>query len=272
MNDGLLSNKQFALLFAILMIPVLIIVLLSFSSGESIYHISFEGFKEIFSSLRLNELLKICIRSLVVSITATTIAYLIAYFLVLNASYSFQSIYLVLISLPFLANESIRVYSWQLLLSEDGLFNNILSEFGSIEVTFFNGTNIVNIYLVMIIACIPFGIFINSAALKMIPKIYWKSAEDLNLNAVNKFWKVGLPLSKSAVIVSFIVTFFISFSLYSEVAYLGGDSKISLRNLISSLMSASKFQSIFCLGFIITFSLVAFILLSKLLIGNKTLS
>lgn len=271
MNQSFLNNKLFVFLTVIIAIPIIVIAALSFFATDGINQTSFslEGFKEIFSSLRLNELLKISGRALIVCITATAISFFVAYLLVRNTSKYFQSFFFILITLPFLANESVRVFSWQYLLSENGLFNKILSGITGNQITFFNGTNIMNVYLVMIIACIPFGVFINAASLRTIPNIYWKASDDLNLNSLNKFWKVALPLSKFALLASMLVTFFISFSLSSEVNYLGGDTKISLRNLVLSLMSASKFQSIFSLGFVITILLFVFILLFKVFNRNK---
>lgn len=271
MNQSLLNNRLFVLLTSIVAVPIIVISALSFFSTDGIIQaFSLEGFREIFTPLRLNELLKISVRAFIVCTAATVISFLVAYLLVHNTSKYFQSFFFILITLPFLANESVRVFSWQYLLSENGLFNKILSAISGSPVTIFNGSNIVNVYLVMIITCIPFGIFINAAALRTIPGIYWKAAEDLNLNAFNTFWKIALPLSKLALIASLLVTFFISFSLSSEVNYLGGDSKTSLRNLILSLMSASKFQSIFSLGFLITVLLVVFLFLLKTFDGKKS--
>lgn len=261
---------MFILLIAIIAVPIVAIAVLSFVSTDGISQtFSLDGFREIFSSLRLNELLKISSRALIVCVPATAISFFVAYLLVHNTSKYFQSFFFILITLPFLANESVRVFSWQYLLSENGLFNNLLSSISGKHITFFNGTNIANVYLVMIITCIPFGVFINAASLRTIPNIYWKAADDLNLNSFNKFWKVALPLSKFAIVASLLVTFFISFSLSSEVNFLAGDSKISLRNLVLSLMSASKFQSIFSLGFLITVLLMAFMFLFKTVAGKK---
>lgn len=271
MNQSFLNSKLFILIASIIAIPIVAIAVLSFVSTDGISQaLSFDGFREIFSTLRLNELLKISLRAFIVCTTATAISFFVAYLLVHNTSKYFQSFFFILITLPFLANESVRVFSWQYLLSENGLFNQILSGISGRQVSFFNGTNIVNVYLVMIITCIPFGIFINAASLRTIPNIYWKASDDLNLNSFNKFWKVALPLSKFALVASLLVTFFISFSLSSEVNFLGGDSKISLRNLVLSLMSASKFQSIFSLGFLITILLLTFMFLLKAFDGKKT--
>ncbi len=253
MNYTFLGKKTLVALCLFLIFPIVIMSILAFFSADPLNgktSLSLSGFRELLTLLRVNELLKISGRAMIVCLSATTISFLISYALILYTSKTFQSIFFILITLPFLANESVRVFSWQYVLSENGLFNQVLSILLRHQVTLFNGSNSLNVYLVMILTCVPFGIFINSASLQTIPGIYWKASNDLNINSFGKFYKVALPLSKFAILASIIVIFFISFSLSGEVNFLGGDSKISIRNLVLSLMSASKFQAIFVLGFV----------------------
>ena len=271
MNQKLLNNQLFSFFIAIIAIPVVIMAVLSFFLSDGIsLTFSLAGFNEIFSLIRIRELLSISARALIVCTISTTISFFITYFLVFNTSKYFQSFIYTLVTLPFLANESVRVFSWQYLLSANGLINKVLSLITGHQILLCSGSNVVNIYLVMTITCIPFGIFISAASLRTMPSIYLKAANDLNLNTFNKFMKVVVPLSKVALIASLLVTYFISFSLSSEVNYLGGDTKICIRNLVLSLMSASKFQSIFSLGFLITILIIVFVYLFKVKIGLRT--
>lgn len=270
MNNTFIDNRLFVLLAVIIASPVVIMAVLSFYSIDGInQEYSLSGYIEILSSLRLNELMKISVRALIVSVIATIISFYIANVLVYNTSKSFQSFYLILVTLPFLANESVRVFSWQYILSENGIFNNVLSLIIGSRVSLLSSANILNVYFVMIVTCIPFGVFINTISLKIIPDIYRKVAEDLKINAFHNFVKIVLPLSKTALAGSLLVTYFISFSLSSEVNYLGGDSKISLRNMILSLMSASKFQSILSLGFLITIAIMIMVYIVKIIYEKK---
>jgi ABC-type spermidine/putrescine transport system permease subunit I len=259
MKNTFLSRKSLTVLVLLVSSPVLIITWMAFFSNDAFPNqvsFSLSGFAELLSPLRLNEILKIAKRALIVCLTGTAISFFISYLLMLHTSKLFQYLFFILITLPFLVNESVRVFSWQYVLSQDGIFNQILSLISGNNVIYFNGSNYLNVYVVMILTCIPFGIFINSASLGTIPPIYWAVSNDLNLNSFHRFLKVAIPLSKFGLIASLIVIFFLSFSLSTEVNFLGGDSKISIRNLVLSLMSASKFQSIFVLGFLITLFLL----------------
>jgi ABC-type spermidine/putrescine transport system permease subunit I len=264
MNNSFLNKKIFYIIIGLLSIPIIMVIALAFFYNDGISSaFSLSGFRELFTHLRIGEVLKITERALIVCFISTAIAFTFSYLLITYTPDLFQFLFYVAITLPFLVNESVRIFSWQYFLAENGVLNNFLSLIVRHHVVIFNGSNSFNIYLLMIITSIPFGIFICSASLKTIPKIYWSVADDLNLTQFNRVVKVAIPLSKFALIASLIVIFFIAFSLSSEVDYLGGDTKISTRNLVLSLMSASKFQTIFSLGFFILFSLFTVALFIK---------
>ncbi len=261
MNGTLINNNVLRLVLAFLAIPILIMFVWAFvSTNETENSLSLSGFQELLTPLRAGELFTIIQRAFLIATIASLLSFLISYLLVIHSSPYFQTIFYFLITLPFLVNESVRVFSWQYVLAENGLFNTILSGVFGKSIQLFNGSNNFNIYIIMLVACMPFGVFINSASLKIIPDIYWKVSNDLNISPINRFFKVALPISKFSLLASFIIVFFVAFYLSSEVNMLGGDTKISLRNLILSFMTASKFQAIFSLGclmlllhFLITF-------------------
>ena len=113
-----------------------------------------------------------------------------------------------------------------------------------------------NKQVALLFLILPFGIFISTASLKILPEIYWKVSNDLKLNHLTRFTKVGLPLSKRAIGASFMVIFFIAFALSAEVSFLGDSTKISTRGFILSLMSANQYRAIFSLGFALLVAIV----------------
>ncbi len=252
-SNKVISNTLLHLLLIICGIPFVFLFIFSFIeivNGKEIFSLS--SFKELFSPIRLTELKTITLRAVLVSLCATLVSFIISYFLFKNASKRFQLIFLVLLTIPLLINESVRVFSWQLLLAENGLFNSMLSTFIGNEVTLFNGSNGNNVIFVMLVSIIPFGIFINTASLSVTPKIYWKVSKDIGMKPTATFFKIVLPISKTSIAITFIISFFLAFSLSSEVNFLGGASKISIRNLVLSFMSSGNFSAIFLLGSILT--------------------
>jgi spermidine/putrescine transport system permease protein len=213
--------------------------------------LSLSGFNEIFKDVRLHEIKQISARSLIVCLTSSSIAYIISYIIVLYTDKKFQRIFLILITLPFVVNEAIRIFSWQNFLSDNGNLNNIISFILNGNIRIFSSASDLNIKTIMIITCIPFAIFICFGLLKTIPNEYWVVSDDLKINHISKFLKVGLPLSKTAILSSILTTFFVAFALSSEVNFLGGASKVSTRGFILSLMSSSKYEAIFAFGFVI---------------------
>lgn len=249
MDKKLIDSKIIYGLLLIIAIPFMAMTVFSFvSTNNGLSEINISGFQELSKNVRLQEIGKLCLRSFVVCTIASIISYLISYLLVIYTSNKFQTFFLILITLPFLANEAVRVFSWQNVLAENGLLNKLLSVFSRNEVVVFNSANGLNVYTTMVITCIPFAIFICTASLKIVPEIYWKVSNDLKLNQFAKFIKVGLPMSKTSIVASAIITFFVAFALSSEVIFLGGATKISTRGFILSLMSANRYEAIFVFG------------------------
>lgn len=250
MDKKLIDSRIIYVLLFIIAIPFMAMIFFSFvSTSNGISQINISGFQELSKDVRLQEIGKICFRSLIICSTATIVSYFVSYLLVIYTSNKFQTSFLILITLPFLANEAVRVFSWQNVLAENGLLNKTLTILSGKDIVVFNSANGLNVYIAMIVTCIPFAIFICTATLKIVPEIYWKVSNDLKLNEVAKFIKVGLPMSKTSIVASAIITFFVAFALSSEVTFLGGATKISTRGFILSLMSANRYEAIFVFGF-----------------------
>lgn len=248
-SNKLISNIVLTVLVFSFTIPFAMLFPFSFIKlVEGLKVFSLDSFTELFSSIRLKEIQTITLRATIVSLFATIFSFIISYLMFKGVSKRIQAIFLVLITIPLLINETVRVFSWQLVLAEDGLFNYFLSYLFNTEILLFNGSNFNNVIFVMLISIIPFGIFINSFSLNIVPNIYWKVSKDIGLKPFIVFLKIALPISVISIAITFIISFFIAFSLSSEVNFLGGDSKISIRNLVLSFMSSNNFSAIFLLG------------------------
>lgn len=258
-SNRIISNYILHLLLLFCAIPFVLLLIFSFVeviNGQEVF--SLNSFSELFSQVRLKELRTITLRAILVSLFATFFSFIVSYFLFKGTSKRFQTVFLIFITIPLLINESVRVFSWQLVLAENGLFNSALSSIFGTEITLFNGSNFKNVIFVMLISIIPFGIFINTASLNIVPKIYWKASKDIGLKSLPTFLKIALPISKISIAITFMISFFLAFSLSSEVNFLGGDSKVSIRNLVLSFMSSNNFSAIFLLGTILTFLIFFF--------------
>src|ERR1700753_2649129 len=123
MSGKILSTVPFTSTIALLCLPIAVNVSLSlFSGGGS--GLNFSGFADLFTSLRINELLRIITRSLLICCSATMIFFLISIIVYFKMSEKFMSVFLIVITLPFLVNESVRVFAWQNVLAPDGVLNS----------------------------------------------------------------------------------------------------------------------------------------------------
>lgn len=249
-DQGLIPNFLFKIILAFLVVPLIFIFLFSFFLWHQGHpdSLSLNGYIEFSKPFRILELKVVLIRSLITGFVATLIAFITSYILVRSYKNNHILIYLTLLTLPFLVNESVRVFSWQTILSEYGIINKALSFIFTKEVHFFNSTNGLNILFVSTFSLIPFGIFINVLTLGRIDSNLWQASKDLGASEWKTFTRIAAPLGLQGFIFSLIVTFFVSLTLSSEVTYLGGDTKQSIRILINDLLSANKVGAVFSLG------------------------
>ncbi|MEM6299752.1 MAG: hypothetical protein AAF740_13775 [Bacteroidota bacterium] len=250
MNDKLLPKSLFYLLVILITIPFVLVLLSSFVNWTSFKELQFhfEGYSKLLVDYRLEEIARVILRSVLVASVATLISFVVAYLLIFTQGKSFRNVFLFLITLPFLINESMRAFSWYPLLATNGFLNAGLSKVFGNEVDFFSFSNNANVTPITVLGILSVGVFINTLVIDSIDKSIWKAAKDTGASAWTIFSSIGIPMGSAGIIFSFVTITLLSLSMSAEVALLGGDTKLSLRILISSLLSAGEVSAVFALG------------------------
>lgn len=270
-TNTFIPSSLFICIYIILACPILLQFIFSFVNWEigNPKGFSLNGYLELVKPFRLNELGTILLRSFLISFFSSSIAFIASYILIKLNNKTFKFLFLLLITLPFLINESVRVFSWLLLLTENGLANQFIQKILNINLVLFNGTNLFNVFLVTFLGLIPFGVFINIIFLERIDKDIWIAAKDLGASEIITFYKIAIPLGMRGFLFSLIVTFFISLTLSSEVVFLGGDTKQSIRILINDLLSTNKVSAVFAIGVLLILSFLFLTLVSRLFLQTR---
>ena len=244
----------------VLCLPLLAVFAFGFldASTGSITGFSLSGYEEFVKPYRLRELGSVLTRSIICGSIASLFAFGLSYLLVRFYSLGFQNLFLLLITLPFLINESVKTFAWTILLAENGLLNWMLSPFTK-EGWFTLASNW-NVWIIIIINLLPFGIFISILTLRNIDKNIWLAAEEFGAKSWALFVRIAFPLAKYGFFLSIVVTSFFALSMTSEVTFLGGDTKQSIAILVADLFSARKVSAVFSLGtvFVIIISIFYF--------------
>ncbi len=218
-----------------LVLPMCLIGLYSISEqGNSImtFSLTLEHYVRFFTD---PDFLIILWRSLLIAFKTTIICLLLGYpvaYYISRSSEKMQNILVLCITIPTWINMLVRTYAWIGLLSDGGIFQQILSIFGLGDVSLLHTEGAV--LLGMVYNFIPFMILqINTSLCKMDHSLLEASA-DLGANPARTFMKITLPLSLPGVINGITLVFLPAVSSFFIPKLLGGGQYFLVGNLIEN--------------------------------------
>ena len=218
-----------------LVLPMLLILMYSFTEhGNSIISFAFtlDHYIKFFSD---PDFLLVLWRSFGIAVKTTIICLLLGYpiaYYIARSSEKVQNILVLCITIPTWINMLVRTYAWIGLLSDGGLFAQILGLFGIEEVEILYTEFAV--LLGMVYNFLPFMILqINTSLCKMDQSLLNASA-DLGAKPSQTFWKVTFPLSLPGVINGITLVFLPAISAFFIPKLLGGGQYFLIGNLIEN--------------------------------------
>ena len=161
------------------------------------------------------------------------IAYPMAYFLSRYVGERWKNLLLILVIASAWTSFLIRIYSWMLILGDNGLLNFSLRSLGIIEnslpLLFNRGSLLLGIMYVYL----PYMMLPIYASLEKIDPSLSEAAQALGSNHLRVFLRVIFPLSLPGVVAGAMITFIPTLGEYVAPALLGGKSGYQYGNLIA---------------------------------------
>jgi putative spermidine/putrescine transport system permease protein len=145
-----------------------------------------------------------------VTITDAILAFPIAFYMAKFASPRVRALLVVAVLMPLWSSYLVKVYSWRIILAEDGILNWALDPFGLSGPGFGN----VATWLVFSYLWLPFMILPIYAGLERIPDSLLDASGDLGGSDWLTFRRVVLPLALPAVVAGSIFTFSLTLGDY----------------------------------------------------------
>lgn len=160
----------------------------------------------------------------------------------------------VLVALPLLISENIRLFGWVLILLKNGILD------GSLQVLF--GLSIPSllytvpaIVLGLVYVYLPFMLFPLVIGLSMVPDSLKEAASDLGATRLQIFREVELPLAMPGILIGAMLTFILSLGSLAESKILGGQAVVMIADDIES---AFTFAQNWPKGSVLSVMLIAF--------------
>jgi putative spermidine/putrescine transport system permease protein len=145
-----------------------------------------------------------------VTVACALLAFPIAYYMARLASKQTRRLLLVSILIPLWASYLVKVYSWRIILGEEGVLNWLLEPFGLTG----PGYSITGTWLVFTYLWLPYMILPLYAGLERIPNSLLEASSDLGARSGRTFFRVILPLVFPALVAGSIFTFSLTLGDY----------------------------------------------------------
>lgn len=169
--------------------------------------------------------------TLLVTVISVLLAYPLAWIIAERVPKRWQRTALILAILPFWTSYVVRSYSWLLVLSSNGVINNLLLKFGLQEPLELASTTTATVIGFVHFFVMLLTLTIYSNLVQLSPN-YKRAAQDLGANTLQTFWHVILPLTLPGIMVGAFLTFVLCIGDYITPQILGGNNELVLPQII----------------------------------------
>jgi spermidine/putrescine transport system permease protein len=223
------------------LLPIILIVVYSFLQkgvyGGVEWRFTLNAYKQIFQS----SYGMIALRTLLIAVEATVITILIAIPCALAIARSKrQTLFLILIIIPFLINSLLRIFAWMSILGNDGLINKLLIALHITSEGFPLLYNRGAVILVMVYMYLPYAILPIYSTIGRFDFSLLDAARDLGATKMQSYMKVLLPSIRTGINTALLFTFIPAFGAYTIPLFVGGMDSYLLGNLIVDQVNKTR--------------------------------
>ncbi|MDQ7246190.1 ABC transporter permease subunit [Dongia sedimenti] len=228
----------YAWLLLIVVLPNLLLIAISFltaSNGRLNFVLSFGNYARLLGSAGFWRLLEATLEfSLIASLCGALAAYPMAYF-VGRIAHRNKALLTILVLVPLWISLLMRVFSWRLILGQNGVLNSFLVTSGLLEqpsaAFLYTAASVV---LTFAYVSIPFVFISCLNAFEKIPAALIEASEDSGASKFQTFCFVIWPLTRRSLAIGFSLAFLVTVGDYVTPSMVGGMNGTTLGVLISS--------------------------------------
>ena len=255
----------FSWLIFFVLIPNLLVLTVSFLTrdGSDFYALPFtlDNYANLFNPLYA----QVVWNSLYMSGIATIICLLIGYpfaFMVSKINPKYRPFFLFLVVLPFWTNSLIRIYGMKVFLGVKGVLNTMLMDMGILSEPIRILNTEVAVIIGLVYLLLPFMILPLYSAIEKLDGRLLEAAKDLGANAVQRFFRVILPLTMPGIVAGCLLVLLPAMGMFYVADLLGGAKVLLVGNVIKSEFLISRnwpFGSAISIGLTILMALLIFV-------------
>ena len=181
----------------------------------------------------------ILLRSLKISFLTTIFSiifsYPVAYFLAKRTK--FDKVLIVVLMIPFWINYLIRTFAWKLILSENGVLNQLLLWLKVIDEPIRILYSQTSVLLGLIYMYTPMMVLPLYASLLRIDNSLVEASQDLGASRIRAFFDITFKLSLTGIFAGTLLVFIPALGSFAIPAILGGTDSVMIGNIIENQFS-----------------------------------
>lgn len=169
---------------------------------------------------------------------------------------------LFLVVLPFWTNSLIRIYGMKVFLGVKGVLNTMLIDMGILSEPIRILNTEVAVIIGLVYLLLPFMILPLYSAIEKLDGRLLEAARDLGANAVQRFFRVILPLTMPGIVAGCLLVLLPAMGMFYVADLLGGAKVLLVGNVIKSEFLISRnwpFGSAISIGLTILMALLIFV-------------
>ena len=145
----------------------------------------------------------------------------------------------LLVAVPLLISENIRLFGWVLFLLKNGILDGSLQAVFGVSLSGMLYT-VPAIVLGLVYVYLPFMLFPLVMGISMVPDSLKEAASDLGASRLQIFREVELPLSMPGLMIGSLLTFILSLGSLAESKILGGQTVVMIADDIESAFTFAQ--------------------------------
>jgi putative spermidine/putrescine transport system permease protein len=227
-------------------------------TGRVVHQFTLQTYAKLLIPTNLQIFFRTTLMALLVTITCIIIAFPLSYYVARFASPRMKTFLYLAITLPLWSSYVVRVYSWKLILAQEGIISwfarllhldSLLNWYLSSELL--GGpslsVSVTGIFIVFVYIWLPYMILPIQTALERVPKSLIEASSDLGANTAQTFRNVILPLAFPGVVAGSIFTFsltlgdFIVPSLFGNSSFFIGKAVLTYQGTSGNIPLAAAF-------------------------------
>jgi len=227
-------------------------------TGKVVTQFTLRTYAQLIEPANLDIFFRTTFMAAMVTLASAIIAFPLAYYMACFAPPRLRTILYILVTLPLWSSYLVRVYSWKLILAQEGIvswFAHVLRLDGLLawylRLPGVGGPSLsvsaTGVFLVFVYIWLPYMILPIQTALERVPKSLMEASSDLGASPAQTFWTVLLPLSFPGVVAGSIFTFSLSLgdfivpSMFGNSSYYIGKAVLSYQGTSGNIPLAAAF-------------------------------